>query len=643
MKKITSLLFITLFSIIAYSQQFPLQSQYQYNYSAINPAVVVENDYTSVRASFRQQWVGFSDNPIATQLLTINRGYGKNGLGATFFNDETGGAYSKTGASLSYAHKVQFTGSELFLGLSAGAAKVNLSATGDPSVINSEDILPEVTFGAYYKLNDFRVGISVPGLLNTNMDLTASKDNTIYSHLYTMLSYSYEVNDNISLHPSVLVKTTENSNQIDGNLNLKFMNKIWFGTSYRQDFGPSVYVGIDFGKLFSIYSHDISTNKMSSYANGSHEFTIGYDFNHALDSVAEKVALPIDDILFDKDKDGVKDSLDLCPNKFGSKNAYGCPDIDNDGIPNDFDLCPNIFGSIEFQGCPEITQFEKNIIYRALEDLKFDFDKAELNYSSYPTLTDITLLLLKNPKMFLHITGYSSSEGSSDYNLGLSARRAKAVQRFFTGRGVKKSRLVLDYLGEESPLNNNESENEKAENRRVEFSLEYHIYDIQEADMLRADYKNLLKDNNLDYSFLKTDKSVMSKEDFYFKKSVKKVSENNVIEEKINETGLINSNDQENEIEEEIEVKETAILELEDLLNTLNTIDSNQDLEKYILVIAVLSSKQNAESYVSKNSSASYEFLDSRYYIYEHSNSSKEDLKNFKSSYSKDSWIKKIK
>ena len=643
MKKITSLLFITLFSIIAYSQQFPLQSQYQYNYSAINPAVVVENDYTSVRASFRQQWVGFSDNPIATQLLTINRGYGKNGLGATFFNDETGGAYSKTGASLSYAHKVQFTGSELFLGLSAGAAKVNLSATGDPSVINSEDILPEVTFGAYYKLNDFRVGISVPGLLNANMDLTASKDNTIYSHLYTMLSYSYEVNDNISLHPSVLVKTTENSNQIDGNLNLKFMNKIWFGTSYRQDFGPSVYVGIDFGKLFSIYSHDISTNEMSSYANGSHEFTIGYDFNHALDSVADEVVLQIDDILFDKDKDGVKDSLDLCPNKFGSKNAYGCPDIDNDGIPNDFDLCPNLFGSIEFQGCPEITQFEKNIIYRALEDLKFDFDKAELNYSSYPTLTDITLLLLKNPKMFLHITGYSSSEGSSDYNLGLSARRAKAVQKFFTGRGVKKSRLVLDYLGEESPLNNNESENEKAENRRVEFSLEYHIYDIQEADMLRADYKNLLKDNNLDYSFLKTDKSVMSKEDFYFKKSVKKDSENNVIEEKINETDLINSNDQENEIEEEIEVKETAILELEDLLNTLNTIDSNQDLEKYILVIAVLSSKQNAESYVLKNPSASYEFLDSRYYIYEHSNSSKEDLKKFKSSYSKDSWIKKIK
>ena len=83
MRKLTSIIFITLISSIAYSQQFPLQSQYQYNYSVINPASVVENDFTSVRASFRQQWVGFSDNPIATQLLSISRGYGKNGIAET--------------------------------------------------------------------------------------------------------------------------------------------------------------------------------------------------------------------------------------------------------------------------------------------------------------------------------------------------------------------------------------------------------------------------------------------------------------------------------------------------------------------------------------------------------------------------------
>ena len=129
------------------------------------------------------------------------------------------------------------------------------------------------------------------------------------------------------------------------------------------------------------------------------------------------------------------DSLDLCPNQFGSIKAHGCIDVDDDGIPNEYDLCPNLYGKLELQGCPEITHFEKNIVYKALNDLKFDFDKADIKYSSYPTLTDMSLLLLKNPKMYIHISGYSSSEGSSDYNLGLSARRAKAVQNFF----IKKS------------------------------------------------------------------------------------------------------------------------------------------------------------------------------------------------------------
>jgi type IX secretion system PorP/SprF family membrane protein len=635
MKKITSLLFITLFSIIAYSQQFPLQSQYQYNYSAINPAVVVENDFTSVRASFRQQWVGFSDNPIATQLFSINRGYGKNGLGATFFSDETGGAYSKTGASISYAHKVQFDalslmpGSELYLGISAGASKINLSATGDPAVINTEDILPEVTFGAYYRIKDFRLGVSVPGLLNTNMDLTSSNDNTIYSHFYTMLSYKYEVNENLALYPSVLVKTTENYNQIDANLNVKIKNKIWFGTSYRQDFGPSVYIGIDFGKLFSVYSHDISTNEMSSYANGSHEFTIGYDFNTALDSVFEEVSIVVDEFLFDKDNDGVKDSIDLCPEKFGSENSNGCPDFDKDGTPDEYDLCPNLYGEPELQGCPEITQFEKNIIYKALVDLKFGLDKAVINYSSYPTLTDITLLLLKNPNMFLHITGYTSSEGTSEYNLGLSARRAKAVQNFFMGRGVKKSRLILDYLGEDYPLNSNENEDQKAQNRRVEFSLEYHIYALDETNKLKSDYIDLLKRNNITLPYDINNEPDLLNTDVYFEKVVTISKKEIIAEETISE----------NQYKKDEEII-TDKLELEDLLKTLN---SEVDSKKYILVISVLSSKANALSFKEKNSTANFEFIDGRYYIYEYSNSSKENVVKYKATYSKDSWIKEIR
>ena len=76
MRKLIVLIFIIFAGENIYSQQFPLQSQYQFHYSVINPSIIVENDFTSVRASFRQQWVGFSDNPIATQNLSMYRGFG---------------------------------------------------------------------------------------------------------------------------------------------------------------------------------------------------------------------------------------------------------------------------------------------------------------------------------------------------------------------------------------------------------------------------------------------------------------------------------------------------------------------------------------------------------------------------------------
>ena len=636
MRKLIVLVFTIFFSGIAFSQQFPLQSQYQFNYSVINPSVIVENDFTSVRASFRQQWVGFSENPIATQYLSMYKGFGKNGLGVNFFNDETGGAFNKTGLSLSYAHKVILSEyeSELFFGISGGASKVNISNLSDPAIINSEDIYPEVTFGIYLKKKDFRFGVSIPGLLNENMQLTNSNDNTINSVIYTMISYKYQLNDDIILLPSVLVKSAENKSQVDANLNLKFSNKFWVGASYRQDFGPSLFVGLDLGKLFSIYSHDISTNDAYSYSSGSHELTIGYDFNSNLDSNLAKPIAKIDDFLFDIDKDGIKDSVDLCPEEFGSKSAYGCLDNDKDGIPNDYDLCPNLFGELNLQGCPEITQFEKNIVYNALNDLKFDFDKANINYLSYESMTDMNLLLLKNPNMFLHITGFSSSEGSEDYNLGLSARRAKEVQKFFIKRGVNKSRLILDYYGESNPLNDNINENQKSLNRRVEFSLEYHIYAIDEINDLRSKFKNELNKKNLNASFLSPTRLKPNLIDSYFKKTE---DINLDVDKNINvDTSYV-------EIKKEIilnEPKEELIIK-DNSINNDDKLNSNSN--KYILVISVLSNEVNANKYISKNPLSKYMLVDGKYYIYEEIRDSKEDLIFFKNSYSKESWIKEVK
>jgi type IX secretion system PorP/SprF family membrane protein len=291
MKKII-LILITIFGIQnGFAQQFPLQSQYQFNYSSINPAAVGEFDYLKMVASYRNQWAGFNtqnDQAIATQYLSFTKGFASNGLGFTLLNDNTGGALNTSGFRLSYSHKVIYDTHELFLGISGGGTKVkmNMSNFNDPAVLTNSDFLPEATFGAYVLIQDWKLGFSIPGMLNQNIELTSSSQNQIQSHFYTMISYTKELNDDWALYPSVLIKNTKNHQQVDANLNIKLRNQIWFGASYRtspdennlvqEAFGPSFYLGIDLGQFFSIYSHDLSSGSLSSYP--THEITIGYDF-----------------------------------------------------------------------------------------------------------------------------------------------------------------------------------------------------------------------------------------------------------------------------------------------------------------------------------------------------------------------------
>ena len=630
MKKISLLLYISILATtVGFAQQFPLQSQYQFNYSTINPATVGENDFYSARVSFRDQWLGLTDKPIATQIFTLTKGYGVNGLGITVFNDGTGGLYNKSGASLSYSHKVRLAKSELYFGLAAGAAKVNLDPNADLAISSSRGITPEFTFGAFYKIGDLNLGISVPGLLNADMGITDSKDNRIQSHFYTMISYKKKLSDTWDVYPSVLVKTTANHNQIDANVNFKLRNKFWIGTSYRQDFGPTLYVGIDFGRLFSIYSYDISTNEVASYSNGSHEFTLGYDFIPEEDMENEREhERKVEEDLFDKDKDGVDDNYDLCPDVAGDKLANGCPDFDKDGVPDKFDLCPHLFGDINTQGCPELTTDESSIIAIALENLHFGRDKDIINSDSYASLTSLVVLMHKNPSMFLLIEGYASSEGSTTHNLNLSARRAKAVQEFFIKKGINKSRLVIDFHGENNPVNTNNTEEERAQNRRVEFDIKYHLYNADAANILQAEYDSLL---NQITTILKGT-SQLKTEDVH----------DVILEEENLDTELINpiSTDNNDVILEETEEENLDT----ELINPISTDNNDVILEntaknKYLVIVEVFANVANAVNFTTGNN-LKYISLNGKYYVYAFASKNRKDAEQFRTEYKKDCWIK---
>ena len=104
----------------------------------------------------------------------------------------------------------------------------------------------------------------------------------------------------------------------------------------------------------------------------------------------------------------------------------------------------------------------------ALYGILFDFDKATLQQASAKQLQDVLTLLQTNPTLRLEIHGHTDSDGSADYNQQLSQRRAESVRQYLVLFGIDPSRLQAKGYGESRPVAPNDSEENKARNRRVE-------------------------------------------------------------------------------------------------------------------------------------------------------------------------------
>ena len=416
---------------------------------------------------------------------------------------------------------------------------------------------------------------------------------------------------------------------------------------------------------------------MSSFP--THELTFGYDFipEEDLDQKIVEKELIFDE---DKDKDGVKDDDDICPNEYGDSHANGCPDFDKDGIPDKYDLCPHLFGDGNIQGCPELAENESIILSKALRDLNFDFDKAVIKYESFSSLTNLVILMHQNTDMILFIEGHASSEGSASYNLSLSARRAKQVQKFFIGRGVKKGRLIIDFHGEESPLNFNITDKDKEKNRRVEFDIKYHLYDTKVVGELKNEYDSLLNEVLGVNTFLDEKQEIEVLQEAQIEKSTIVLKEKQLNEVFLLDT-VVDKENQESALTMENEVVENIIESDEEkfdevfLLDTVvdkenqesaltmenevvkNIIESDEEkfdediiqdevsieednFKNYLVIVQVFNDLSNAMEFTyGKVLDLQYIYLNEKYYIYAFASKQRSDAEKFRAEYQKECWI----
>lgn len=106
-----------------------------------------------------------------------------------------------------------------------------------------------------------------------------------------------------------------------------------------------------------------------------------------------------------------------------------------------------------------------------LNNVFFDFDKADLKPESYPELDRIASVMKERPDMEIEVSGHTDSMGPESYNQGLSRRRAQAVVTYLTRSGINANRLKVTYFGESKPIESNETDEGRSRNRRVEFKI----------------------------------------------------------------------------------------------------------------------------------------------------------------------------
>lgn len=182
----------------------------------------------------------------------------------------------------------------------------------------------------------------------------------------------------------------------------------------------------------------------------------------------------------DRDGDGIADAVDHCPDEPGVKSAdptrHGCPpDRDEDGIADALDACPEEKGEKtsdpKTNGCPTAVRVVgKQIVI--MEQVNFATGSDVLVSESFRVLQQVAGVLGDHPEIArLAVDGHTDNVGQDKANLALSRRRAIAVVRWLVEHGVDERRLEARGFGARQPIAEVNTKEGRAKNRRVEFQV----------------------------------------------------------------------------------------------------------------------------------------------------------------------------
>jgi peptidoglycan-associated lipoprotein len=106
-----------------------------------------------------------------------------------------------------------------------------------------------------------------------------------------------------------------------------------------------------------------------------------------------------------------------------------------------------------------------------LRDIRFEFDSYEIRAEDAQVLDQNADLMKANPSWLVLVEGHADQRGTTDYNLALSERRARASMNYLVSRGVRANRISVISYGKERPTCKDATEDCWRQNRRAHFAV----------------------------------------------------------------------------------------------------------------------------------------------------------------------------
>jgi type IX secretion system PorP/SprF family membrane protein len=493
------------------SGQYFQYSQYNFTPQRINPAQVGSTDYAALSFDYRSQGTdgGFrlNSNILNVEYPLITRSRVRwSGVGISLMDDRSGqaGIFNTQEVGVTYAVHIRLAkDQELGIGFKGLYQNRKLDLDGlytgaqfipdrgfDESIASGENLgflrSDYFTFsaGIYWHQVD-REGNTVAYAGGSFFDFNKPDESFIGtpsdlpSTLVGSLGFRIYQRGNMSIYPELLYTHSASTSVINT------------GVIFRADLDANTSKVPAHVDLIAKYVVGRSGILGLQYHNERFSLGVSYDFPFAKSKVANTGAFEVG-LAFRKlvkranrDKSKGKNAEEARPQ--GKKLAASVgvkPPPKARPVVTDSTVEPSPKGnlstrlkakqdSIAVAANAGNISHEPLVLEKATLHFNFAFNSSSLDESATAYLDDLADALQDNPELNIRLVGHTDNVGSDKFNLRLSRHRAQTLKDYLVSQGVGETRISIEGRGMQEPLNGNETEEERAVNRRVELTILY--------------------------------------------------------------------------------------------------------------------------------------------------------------------------